>query len=264
MAMIFPGMDPYLEEPQLWQGLHSALIVYIRDHLQPSLRPRYLAVIEERVFVEGPDREIIPDTWIRRNRPQAEGGVTVADADAPDLVRVPALEIHETYLQILDRQSGQQVVTVLELVSPTNKYQGPGRVSYVDKQREVLGSQAHLVEIDLLRNGPHVMAVPERVARGRGPYDYLCCVNRALGRREEYELYRRGLPERLPRIRIPLASSDPDVVLDVQAVLAEAYDRGSYADRIDYSQPCRPTLPAADQAWADERIREARQAPPTA
>ncbi|HJT32401.1 MAG TPA: DUF4058 family protein [Pirellulales bacterium] len=37
--MIFPGMDPYLEDPAMWPGFHNALIVYIRDHLRPQLRP---------------------------------------------------------------------------------------------------------------------------------------------------------------------------------------------------------------------------------
>jgi len=35
MAMIFPGMDPYLEAPGRWPGLHNSLAVYIRDHYRP-------------------------------------------------------------------------------------------------------------------------------------------------------------------------------------------------------------------------------------
>ncbi len=222
MSTIFPGMDPYLEEPQIWAGVHAAFIVYVRNHLQPQLPPRYLAAIEERVFVEGPD-----------------------------------LEIHESFVTILDRQSGQKVVTVIEVVSPTNKYAGPGRASYLAKQNEVRGSDVHLVEIDLLRTGPHVLAVPEWAARGQGPYHYLVSVNRARGLREEFELYPRDLRQRLPRIRIPLAGDDPDVVLDLQAVLEQTYEDGSYRDRLRYDAPCRPPLSAEDQAWAAERIREA-------
>src|SRR4051812_30728357 len=110
MSMIFPGMDPYLENPQLWPGVHAALIVYTHDHLQPQLRPRYLAVIEERVYLEGPDREIIPDVRVQRHRPGAPGpAVALAECDDPVLVRVPTLEVHETYVAILDRQSAQRV-----------------------------------------------------------------------------------------------------------------------------------------------------------
>jgi hypothetical protein len=262
MTTIFPGMDPYLEDPQIWPGVHAAMVVYIRDHLQPLLRPRYIAAVEERVFVEGPDRDIIPDLWLKRNCPGEEGATAaVAEADAPVVVQVSPLEVHEAYVTILDRQSGQRVITVIEVVSPTNKFAGPGQVSYLAKQREVLRSETHLVEIDLLRAGPHVLAVAEWAARGRGAYDYLVCVNRAQGARDHYELYPRALRERLPRIRLPLAGGDPDVTLDVQAVLTQTYDSGSYRDRLDYDAPCHPSLAANDQAWATQRIQEARPGP---
>jgi predicted Zn finger-like uncharacterized protein len=107
-------MDPYLEAPRIWTGLHVTMIVYISNYLQPQLRPRYVAAVEERVYVEGPNREISSAT-------------ALAELDVPKVVRVPTLEVHEAYLNILDLQSGQKVVTTLEVVSPTNKYAGPGR-----------------------------------------------------------------------------------------------------------------------------------------
>jgi len=260
VSMIFPGMDPYLEAPDIWPGVHASFIVYLRDHLQPRLRPRYLAAIEERVFVEGPDREIIPDVWLRQHQPQAGGtAMEVPEGDEPVLVEVLPLEVHETYIAILDRRSGQRIVTVIEIVSPTNKYAGPGRDSYRAKQREVLQSQAHLVEIDLLRLGPHVLVVPEWAARNRATYDYLACVNRAAGQREKYELYFGHLRRRLPRVRIPLADNDPEVVADVQAVLAQVYDAGSDGERLNYTVPCVPPLCAEDQAWANQQIQQAQQ-----
>jgi hypothetical protein len=263
MSTIFPGMDPYLELPELWPGFHNSLIVYIRDALQPLLRPRYIAGIEERVFIEvPPEREFIPDVLVKRRREERSGAVAVLDADAPVEVQLPGPEIHESYLNILDRQAGLRVVTVLEVLSPTNKYAGPGRDLYLAKQREVLRSQAHLVEIDLLRRGPHVLALPELEAVRLAPYDSLVCVNRAEEWRGHYQLYPRRLRERLPRIRVPLAGDDPDVVLDVQAVVAQAYDAGSYRDLLAYDQPCRPPLSDADQAWANELVREALRTPP--
>ena len=95
--------------------------------------------------------------------------------------------------------------------------------------------------------------------RTAAEYNYLVCVNRGVEARDTFELYPRRLRERLPRLRVPLAGSDPDVVLDLQAVFAKAYEAGSYADRIHYDQPCTPSLRADDQAWADQRIAEARQ-----
>jgi hypothetical protein len=165
-----------------------------------------------------------------------------------------------TYIEVLDLQTGQQIVTFIELTSPTNKYAGKGRRSYLEKQSEVLGSPSHLVEIDLLRMGQHILAVPEWAAKNKGAYDYLVCVNRARGKRERFELYPRRLAERLPRVRIPLAADDPDAVLDVQGGLNHLYEAARYRYRIDYDAPCVPPLPPEDQAWANQRIIEARQA----
>ena len=129
------------------------------------MRPRYIASTGERVYVEGPvDRPIQPDVWLRRAG-QEGGGLAVADAtvtDEPALIDVPGTEVHEPYIEILDRESGMRVVTVIELVSPSNKYAGTGRDAYVTKQQEVRSSTTHLVEIDLLRYGPHVLAERKR------------------------------------------------------------------------------------------------------
>jgi hypothetical protein len=181
--------------------------------------------------------------------------------DAPVAVEIPDLEVHESYVTILDRASGQRVVTVIEVVSPGNKYHGAGRTSYIDKQEEVRASDAHLVEIDLLRAGHHVLAVSEAVARRQGPYAYLVSVNRAVRRRTRFELYPRGLRSRLPRIRVPLAGNDPDVILDLQAVLEKTYDAGSYRARLRYDQPCHPPLPDSDLDWANTLVAQAGTQP---
>jgi hypothetical protein len=257
MAMIFPGMDPYLEDPQLWPGVHAALIIYVRDQLQPLLEPRYIAAVEERVYLEGPGREVIPDVWVRRE-PVFAGSVAVAEApsDVPEVIVVPDLEIHESYIEILDRATGQKVVTVIEVVSPSNKASGAGRDSYVEKQLEVRHSDAHLVEIDLLRGGPHVVAAPSDWLRRLGSYDYLVSVERS-GRRGRFEVYRRALRHALPVVSVPLAGGDPDVPLKLQEAIRQVYDAGRYRARINYTRPCFPPLSDQDQAWANERIRAA-------
>jgi Protein of unknown function (DUF4058) len=253
VSMIFPGMDPYLESPLLWSGVHAALVVYLRDQLQPLIRPRYLATIEERVYLEGPDRDMIPDApWV---------AVAPAGSDAPILMQIPSSDVHETYVAILERQPGERVVTVIEVLSPTNKYAGPGRTSYLAKQEEMLRGPVHLVEIDLLRAGPHVLAVAEYAARREAEYDYLVCVSRAPEPRITFELYPRRLRERLPRLGVPLAESDPDAVLDLQAAVAKVYEAGCYADRLHYDRPCMPSLSADDKAWADQQVAAARQNP---
>jgi hypothetical protein len=90
MSVPFPGMDPYLEHPVLWEGFHARLIPEMADQLQPRLDPRYIATVEERVFVEGPQRRI-PDVWVEKR------------------------------IEILDLHNQQRLVAVIELLSPTNK-----------------------------------------------------------------------------------------------------------------------------------------------
>src|SRR5262249_48637859 len=153
--------------------------------------------------------------------------------------------------EILDRQQNQKVVTVIELVSPSNKAAGKGREAYLTKQAEVLGSKSHLVEIDLHRRGRHVLSVPEARAAALQPYDYLVCVNRS-PRRRRFELYSCSLRSRLPRIPLPLAEPDPDVPLDLQAALEQVYEDGDYMLRVKYEEPCVPPLEATDQQWAYE------------
>ncbi|MGC8712006.1 MAG: DUF4058 family protein [Leptodesmis sp.] len=50
MPSPFPGMNPYLEAPALWSGVHHWLITEIARSLQPQLRPRYFVAVEERVY----------------------------------------------------------------------------------------------------------------------------------------------------------------------------------------------------------------------
>jgi hypothetical protein len=266
MSMIFPGMDPYLEDPQLWPAVHSRMIVYMADSLQSLMGPRYITSVEGRVYVEGPDREVIPDIWVRRRPAEIRAprhfagpaAVALLEEDESLTFKVHGLEIHETYVTILDLHSGQRIVSMIELVSPANKYAGPGRQSYEMKQKEVLASDTHLVEVDLLRFGPHVVAVPEHGSRGKaGAYDYLISVSRAGVPRDEFEYYPCRLRKKLPSIRIPLAGDDPDVQLDLQAVLAQTYKAGNFRGRIDYRKPCAPPLSPDDQAWADQLIGQA-------
>ena len=73
MSSPFPGMDPYLEHPVLWEGVHARMVVAIANRLQPLLDPPYVATVEERVYIEGPQRRI-PDVWIQHTNPKRKRG----------------------------------------------------------------------------------------------------------------------------------------------------------------------------------------------
>jgi hypothetical protein len=252
MNVPFPGMDPYLEHPVLWESVHARLIPAFANQLQPLLDPRYVASIEERVFVEGPQRRI-PDVWIQKTENQG-GGTALAEAaaDTAVILEVEDLEIHQKRIEILDTYNNLKLVALIELVSPTNKSTGPGRDSYLAKQQETLARGCHLVEIDLLRRGRHVLSIPKWRAQELRPYEYLVCVSRWPWR-NRFELYARRLRERLPRIKIPLAEPDADVPLDIQTAFEQISWEGRYIRRVRYDKPCEPPLAPADQQWANER-----------
>ena len=57
----FPGMDPYLEHPAFWPGLHQLMIARALADLNHALPPHYVASMNERVYVARSDRDIDPD-----------------------------------------------------------------------------------------------------------------------------------------------------------------------------------------------------------
>ncbi|MGC1309994.1 MAG: DUF4058 family protein [Phormidesmis sp.] len=52
MPSPFPGMDPYLEMPELWSEVHSRLIVAIADNLSEQLSDAYRVAIEKRTYLK--------------------------------------------------------------------------------------------------------------------------------------------------------------------------------------------------------------------
>ncbi|MEG3843825.1 DUF4058 family protein, partial [Microcoleus sp. herbarium14] len=159
MANPFPGMNPYLESPELWPSVHNRLIVAIADWLTPQLLPKYLVDIEQRIYqISGEEALLIgiPDVTIQRTpnpRTETNSNVAVATTPAKSLkVTIPLpLELKETYLQVVEIET-KQVVTVIEVLSPANKRPGKGREMYERKRAKVFSSNSHLVEIDLLRS----------------------------------------------------------------------------------------------------------------
>ncbi len=262
MPSPFVGMDPYLEDPAIFPDLHDRYIYWLSDFLNGLLPPPYFTAMASRVWIETSYRKTGPDIVLRPNdgRGTEAGGVALASAPSkPVIVHVPHDVRRETYVEIYVQPGGERVVTNLEVLSLTNKTPGEhGRDLYKKKQAEVLDGKVHLVEIDLLRGGKHTTAVPLDLARAQaGLFDYHVCVHR-FDNIEDFVVYPINLGARLPSIEIPLLPEDRPVTIDLQAVLDQCYDRGQYARRVRYRerQPI-PPLTAAQQAWADEVLKNA-------
>lgn len=270
MPSPFPGMDPYLEDKAFWRDVHHSFIAYAREALQTQVRPRYHVRIEERMYVTASAREIFPDiTLIERPKPPREVSVTEGrtatiavevECDTPITFIVPSEPITEGYLEIIDLAHGGKVVTVIELLSHTNKTKGiEGYQLYRQKQKEVLKSSTSLVEIDLLRDGDYVLApaldwVVQKIGQS---WQYIVSIHRA-SEPIKFYLYAVTIRQRLPRIFIPLAEDDEKVaVLDIQAVIDRCYDAGAYSDILDYRRdPPLPPFRPEDAEWIDELLKE--------
>ena len=251
MPSPFPGMNPYLEQEDVWHDFHERFITTAAEPIAAQVDPNDIVKIDEHVFVHelpASERHFLGRADVavtrpsRRLKPLDARGNRVMDA--PVEAYLPAVNVDRfAFLEIRDRRN-RQLVTVIELLSPANKRAGSNRDQYLAKRQQVINSTAHLVEIDLLRDGkrPPIETLPT--------CHYCIMISRA-EMRPRAEVWPLKLRERLPLIPIPLRPPDPDVTLDVQEVLHQVYDRARYQSYV-YDGVPEPSLSEDDSDWAGQ------------
>src|SRR5205809_351972 len=115
MPSPFPGMDPFMESEHLWPTFHRLFITGAEKAIQHSLGATYQTVIRDRIY-------------------QLDG------------------EQREPYLEIR-LQANDQLVTLLDLVSPANKTRTEARAAYLETRRQARTANANLVEMDFILQG---------------------------------------------------------------------------------------------------------------
>ena len=106
---------------------------------------------DEELLIGIPDAIVFAKTDISFPEMPSTEATVVATQLRPETVTVPMpIEVKERYLEVREIRS-DEVIAVIELLSPKNKRSGEGRTAYEKKRRMILGSQTHLVELDLLR-----------------------------------------------------------------------------------------------------------------
>ena len=248
MPYPFPGMNPWLERPGLWGSIHARLIVALADDLNPRLRPRYQAEVEETVYavtVHSSDGLGRPDITVD-SVAEAPAIYTAATHAEPIVVEVPHREeITHRWLEIRAVPTGE-VVTIVEILSPVNKRPGEGRQKYEAKRDAALASAAHFVEIDLLRESPPLPILWRGEQR---PGHYRILVSRA-DERPRANLYLFNVRDPIPRFALPLRAGDAEPIVDFGKLLAEMYERANYDLTIDYGREPEPPLAGEERAWA--------------
>lgn len=256
----FPGMNPYLENPQFWKPIHSRLIAALDAAIREQLPPAFVTTLEERVYLSLTEIAY-PDVAVVRTEPVSAPipvpGANVLTADPPLTLALSEEEIAETFLEIRLPGSPDKIIASLEVLSPKNKSrESRGRDAYLAKQAQLLRSETHLLEVDLLRGGTYSLAAPqdEVAAAHPLPWQYGVCLHRArTGNR--YDVWVASVRERLPRFAVPLTPEYADIVVDLNRVVTQVYDDGRFDRRIDYRQEPMPPLAPTDADWADVLLK---------
>jgi hypothetical protein len=244
-------MNPYLETEDAWHDFHERFMPLAADMIGAQVGPNYIVKIDEHLYIHefsAEQRRFLGrgDIFVSEIPGAVTKTVAVATLGAPVPVTLPAVDIlSESVIEIRDRRN-RQLVTEIELLSPSNKAPGPDRQQYLAKRGQLLSSRVNFVEIDLLRGGPR-MPMDDLP-----PCDYCVLVSRG-EERPRAGVWPIHLRDGLPSIRIPLRPDDPEPLLELQTALHRIYDAGRYALYI-YEERLDPPLSADDAAWAAEIV----------
>jgi hypothetical protein len=248
MPSPFPGMNPYLEQAHLWRGVHATFLVSLVAALTPRLVPKYHVEFEESVYIDPTGDEprlfAIADAAVADVGEKTDAGdrATTAVVAEPVTVTVPGVNRKKARRLVIRDSNSLEVVTVLELLSPSNKQAGPDRDRYIEKRLEVLTSRANFIELDLLRGGQRLPI------RSLPPCDYYALISR-WWQRPNMGLLPVNLRDPLPPIPIPLRQGEAEPKIELKPVLDRTYDEAGYEYRI-YRTPPEPPLAPADAEWA--------------
>jgi len=272
MPIPFPGMNPYLEHPDLWPTVHQRLIATIADVLWQrlpaiyrvrSLTHRYQVSGEDALIVGAPslswENVFTENVVAEAKASDASGmqagelaGYTASDTVShpiPVLVPVPQ-KIYETYLEIIDETGS--VVTIIEMLSPKKKRPGRGRALYERQREAIFGSDVHFVEIDLLRGWePPSIYGPEDTG------DYRILVSRS-EQRPRAQLFTWTVLEPIPTIVLPLKGDD-GLALALKPVVDQACDRTDLL--VNYQQDPLPPLRQAENRWLETFLQQVGMRP---
>lgn len=230
MPSPFPGMDPFLEEENLWPAFHHQLIGSLFQILLPNLVDRYRARVGQRQYV----------------------------TEMPLFTSIIREEHQEEFVEVRQRTDGR-LITLVDVVSPTNKLSQRGRLAYLEKRKEARVQSASIVEIDLVMQGQPML---DYSRDGLPDWDYAVTVTRCT-QPERYEIYTSTIQKRLPRFKLPLAVDDRDIVVDLQAAFARCYDQGGFANQIDYGRDPGVVREDDERRWLHDTLVQLKMRPKT-
>lgn len=255
MLSPFPGMDPYLEDPDIWPDFPTSFFVEMKKVLNEILPPGFVARIDRYIWVHEPtaeDRVLLgkPDVYVAEKPDvvKQRGGRALT---APSTVVLPAVKQEgNRFLKIVDPKK-HRVVTVVEILSPSNKAPGPKREAYLMKRNEYFANGVNVIEVDFLRSGPRMPW--EGQENLEADYYILVCRASDFPRAGIWPLTVR---DPLPTIPVPLDSGMEEPWLSLKECFDRAFGGSRHETEINYHSPPAPPLREPEATWARALISE--------
>ena len=241
MTIRFPGMNPYLEHPDLWPKIHPLLVSALAVLLQKKVAAGYVVTLASHTYRASGEPNLIVD----ETSSSPEGS---RSRQQPVTIYVPMTQVvHESYIEIRHGTTNA-VVTVVDILTPRRKRDRCVRRSYEQNCEKIFSSSTHFLEIDLLRGWEPIFAY------GTGGADYRVLVSRS-DQRPRAALYAWQVNEAIPPITVPLAGSETTLI-DLKESLVEVQQQLPL-ELLDYSRPPLPPLEPQSATWLETLLGSA-------
>ncbi|MEM9945653.1 MAG: DUF4058 family protein [Cyanobacteria bacterium P01_D01_bin.36] len=294
MPIPFPGMNPYLEHPDLWPQVHQKMIQSLADTLNHQLPANYQVRLRERYYrVSGEDslvvgapglnwRDInrahlreaqpIPGTTAHRHSQRSERSVEREDGqdggqsngqNAP----VPATDRTDSAqpISVLIPVPQKIYETYLEIVDTTGEIVTIIEALSPKKKRPGRGRLLYERQREAIF-GSNTHFVEIDLLRGWEPAsiygpdeagDYRILLSRS-EQRPRAQLYVWNVTEPIPDIRLPLSGHE-DILLNLKAVIDQACDRTDLL--VNYQKDPLPPLRASENIWLENFLQQVGMRP---
>ena len=236
------ALDLRVEQYGLWSVFHKHLIVELFTSLRAELGDAYWVDMETEILLvprpSGPARPVAPDANVSRiehGRSSQEASI----AATPALLEVdePIGEFEQSWIEVrrrdwpdLDDRLGSRVVSVIEVLSPSNKglFGERDLRKFLGKRRDYLLSTVSYLEIDLLVAGTRDLPSPvEKLAE----HPSIAWSSQVQERSRHYWAWGWQQNDPLPSVVLPL--DYPRVrSVDLRGYYQRAYETNQWTSRL--------------------------------
>ena len=236
------------------------MIVYARNQLTRQLPADLLILIEQGVAISAQfpedDKRPRPDASVWKVRED-----TLLSSAPPNFSPPLTRSITSPKPRHLAiREKTGDLVTAIELLSPTNKHSG-GALTYLQKRQHIINLGVNLVEVDLIRKWglaleqfeSEEMAESIRLSDGHMPAHSVNVFRAEVPL--DREIYPITYSHVLPAIRVPLRPDDQDIWLNLQELAEQCHADCGFDKSTKYSRDPEPPLSPEDALWLDAHLK---------